>query len=144
MRRFLITSTKFSGTAELDYNAEGWLAVINMTDTNMQPEIRLAFIRNVPLTITHLECGGHGLKSCTIVEKDITVTLEDFIQEYPYKRNMHLLPDRWKKLTKSEQVIAVSAASDYRKYLQRNTWCSPRIADAWLKNKEFLNDWKKL
>lgn len=145
MRRFLITAKSFTGSAELIYNDEGLIGSIDMADTNMTPEQRHIFKAAVPLTTKHIEHEGHALVKCTIVEAEFEVSMEDFIREYPYKRNTHLIAAEWQKLTKSEQVQSVLEAKEYRKYCDKNShWYKPMIAATWLKRKEFLNEWKKL
>lgn len=80
-----------------------------------------------------------------VEEVDFEVTFQDFIREYPYKRNTHLAESYWPRLTSSEQYQAFCAAIDYRKYCERNKgWYNPKIAETWLKKAEFKNKWRDL
>jgi len=80
-----------------------------------------------------------------ILPAEIKVTLQDFKDEYPYSRNMHLLEPIWDKMDMTERVLAVMACKPYKKYGERNSsWYKFKIAAAWLKGKEYLNDWKNL
>ena len=146
MRRFIITSAKFFGEAELIYNIDGLLNMINLSNTDMTAEQVNVIKRDCPLTITHLLAGGHNLpKQLTILEKEFDVTFEMFWKAYPYKRNRHLAEAYWPRMNKTDQVLAWQAAIEYSLYAIKNKdWYNPKIADLWLKKKEFLNDWKKL
>jgi len=142
MRRFLITSAKFQGTAEVLYNDDGRLCTIDIRGSEMNDETIAAFKRAVPVYVYSLEKSfGEG---SVVVESDYEVSFDDFIREYPYKRNTHLAREYWhQKMNKADQVKAFFAAIDYRKYCDREaTWYKPKIAEGWLRKKEFLNDWK--
>lgn len=139
MKRLIITSTKFEGKAELIYHS-GRLVTIDISNAVMSDDVVVAFKRAVPVYMDSLaKSFGEGT---TIVEAEYEVTFDDFIREYPYKRNTHLAREHWPKMGKDDQVKAFFAAIDYRKYCDRNKWYNPKIAEGWLKKKEFLNDWK--
>jgi hypothetical protein len=144
MKRYLITSPKFTGTAEIWYNFEGLLCFIDLNEcvmTYTQIEYLLAQISPDYETARGL-AAGTALK---MVEMPFEITLEEFKHEYPYSRNYHLLDAYWPKMPRREQVVAFFAAKQYRKYCERNAgWYKPKIAHAWLGKKEFLNDWRKM
>ncbi len=142
MKRFLITSEKFTGIAELIYNGAGQLACIDMRQTLMDQDIMGHFKRSVPVLLADLASSFKA--GTTVVEAEFEISLDDFKREYPYSRNYHLLQKRWEKMNKSEQVEAYYAAIDYRRYCQRNDWYKPKIADSWLASREYKNDWKKM
>lgn len=145
MRRFFITSDKFAGSAELLYNEEGCLVFLDFRSTNITiGGVDQLLTAIIPARFTNLEGRLKQFNTLTCVEADFSVTLDDFKHEYPYSRNMHLLPDIWEKMTKTAQVLAWKAAKDYRDYCKRNSWYKPKIAAAWLKAQEYLNDWKNL
>lgn len=143
MRKFLITSTAFAGHAIVLY-VDNLLQLIDFTEAEMSEAQQQWILNNVPL---HLEAMAEFIqrgKSLRITEADFEVCLDDFKRDYPYSRNTHLLPPIWDKMSRADQVRAVHAAKEYRRYCQRNEWYKPKIAAAWLKAKEYLNDWKKM
>lgn len=144
MKKFLISATAFPGTAELLY-LDDRLVTINAMNAEMS-DAQLAYLyKQAPVHISGLEGFAKALKTATIVEADFSISLDDFKHEYPYARNMHLLPDIWRKLSPTDQVRAWLAAREYRKYCEREKkWYKPKIAAAWLTKKEFLNDWKNI
>ncbi len=143
MRRFLITAPSYTGEAEIMFDESGRLVRIDVMKTDMQPPVINPFKAMIPADVASLN-DALAAKKVTVVEVDFEISLDDFKREYPYSRNYHLLTTRWGKLTKTEQVQAYYAAIEYRKYCKRNDWYKPKIADSWLANKEFLNDWKKM
>jgi len=144
MRRFLVTSPSFTGEAELIYDASDRLITMNVGNTNMTPFIISHFKSLAACDVSGI-AGAFENTKATIVEADFEVTIEDFLKEYPYKRNTHLTREYWPRLTKTEQVQAYMAAKEYAKYCTRNIrWYNAKIAVAWLKSKEFLNEWNKM
>lgn len=144
MKRYLLSSPKFTGSAALVY-LEGVLCILDVSNTDMQADHRSWLFSKAPLLEADLQVFVSAMKSATLVQEDYEVTLEDFTREYPYKRNTHLLPDIWKKLDSMERVKCWQAAKEYRRYCERNAhWYKPKIAAAWIKNKEYLNDWRML
>lgn len=143
MRRFIITSKRFEGTAELLYHFDGYLVRIDLTHSKMMPD-QVAFLtRKVPIHVSEVIL----LKSYNlgIEEKPFEVTVHDFLHMYPYARNTHLVMEYWPRMSRQEQLQAYLSVVEYRKYCERNkAWYKPKIAAAWLKAKEYLNDWKTL
>jgi len=144
MRRFLITSPKVIGTAEIWYNFEGVLCKIDLLHTNMNFEQIKYLFTNLSPDIETFR-GMLSASSLEIKEVAFEITVEDFLHEYPYSRNTHLVREWWPKATKKEQTRAFFAAIEYRNYCQRNAhWYKPKIAIGWLQKKEYLNDWKTM
>lgn len=142
MRRFLLTSEKFTGTAEVWYDFEGLLCHLNLTDCCMNYTQIKYLLQNLSPDVTTF----HGMLTGTnikIEEKPFELTLEDFKREYPNSRNYHLLNDIWPKTGIKVQTKAYFAAIQYRKYCERNAhWYTPKIAAFWFSKKEYLNDWR--
>lgn len=144
MRRFILSSTVFTGSLEIIYNETGILAMLDMRGAVGITPGGVTQLKNaIPVDVQNINRLGE-LKGIICVEEDFFVSLADFEREYPYKRNMHLLPEIWAKMDKTSQVLAWKAAQDYRKHCERNAWYKPKIAAAWLKTREYLNDWKIL
>jgi hypothetical protein len=145
MRRFLLTSEKFTGTAEVWYDFEGVLCHISLIDCCMNYTQIKYLLQNLSPEVAQF----HGMmtgSNVKIEEKAFELTLDDFKREYPYSRNYHLLNDIWPKLTLKVQVKAYFAAIQYRKYCDRNKhWgYKPKIAAAWFAKEEYKNDWRKM
>lgn len=144
MQRVLITSLRFSGQAEVIYNADGVLTKIDATNCRMDAH-NMALLK--ARTPSHFDKFNDGWKDMDAIAMtaDFEVSLTDFIREYDYNRNTHLLQPIWDKMSKADQVQAVQEATEYRKYRERNKgWYKSKIAATWLKEKQYLNKWKNL
>lgn len=128
------------------YNDEGCLVLIDARASTLPAGGMVRLMKDiVPVGISKLEERFKENPALMLVESEFDVSLDDFNREYPYKRNSHLLPPIWQKMGISDRIMAWKAAGDYRRYCERNSqWYKPKIAAAWLKDKEYLNDWKIL
>ncbi len=145
MRRFEITSPKFTGAASITYNDKNTLCVIDCKETDMDEITVHHFKKAVPVTIKILETGESFSKETQIVEADFVVTFEMFYADYPLKRNRYKVEQAWNKMNKSDQVRAFSSLPSYKKYLNREgKWLKPMIADRYLNTKEYLTEWNKI
>lgn len=145
MRRFLITSPKYNGQAELVYNEKETLCMIDCTKTDMDETVITAFKKAVPAKVSSL------LGTCTsfsadtvIVESDFIVSFKRFYDEYPMKRNRFKAEEVFNRMNKTEQVKAFYSLHHYKKYCSKNQWYTPMIADKYLRNKEYETEWNKL
>lgn len=144
MRKFLVTSPAWQGEAEIVYDQSGRLISLSNIGTNMSTDVISSFKKRVPAHIDNMSEAFTGTQA-VVVETDFNVSVDDFLHEYPYARNTHLTREYWPKMSRSDQVLAWMAAKDYADYCKRNSkWYKPKIADTWLKHKEYLNNWKTL
>ncbi len=146
MKKFEISHPDFEGSAELTYN-NGYLVAFSVLETNMPPKMCYDFIRAIPIKEVNLKAYAVQTGS-VVVSKNWTYSLEDFKHDYPYARNMHLLPKIWAKLSATDLVKISIATPKYRKWTERekekNANYTPKIAYGWLLEKQYLNDWDKL
>jgi hypothetical protein len=144
MRKFLITSPKFTGIAELIYNAEGTLIVIDCSKTNIDVMRMDHFKRAIPVSLAGL-LNNHSFSPDTVIhEADLVISFEEFWQNYPLKRNRYKVEQIWKKMSGTDQVKAFYNLQHYKKYLSRNSWLTPMMGDRYLRNKEFETEWMKI
>ena len=143
MRRFLVTSPNITGEAELVYNEFGILVKIDCTGCKMIAATMQAFKAKIATRVEELEASLIGT-TATVVEAEFEATFDMFWKAYPYKRNKYLAESYWPKMNKTDQVTALLAATAYAKYCKKNSWYNPKIADTWLKQREYLNEWSKL
>lgn len=143
MRRFIITSTKFTGQAELLYNEKETLCMIDCTKTDMDEHTIGAFKKIVPVTVPLL-LAGHAFSAETIVrESDFIVSFKRFYDDYPLKRNRFRAEKIWEKLNGSQQVQAYYSLSHYKRYLTR-TGIFAMGADRYLADRHFETEWNKI
>lgn len=141
MRRFLITSPKFSGTVELIYNQEELICCIDIRGASMPKQTLSHLKAAIPVTLEQLITGQGFGPDTMIVEAGFELDFPKFWEEYPLHRNRFKVEQVWNKMAKGDQVKAYFSLGAYKKYLQKNNWCSPMIADRYLRNKEYETDW---
>lgn len=137
-------ATKFKGSVDVVYH-ESKLMKVEFSNCDLEAFGLNMMMKAIPASEENLTEAFQS-KDTIVVQGDFDISFDDFMREFPYKRNTHLARDFWPKMKKHEQAQAFVAASDYRKFLERevNQWRTPMIPDKWLKTKQYLNDWKNL
>lgn len=142
MRRFIITSVKFSGEAEIFYDDKGTLCKIDAMPTNMSKETIDAFKRAVPACIDTLLQGKTFSTGTTIIEADYEITFDMFWRQYNKKINKVRCILLFGKLNKTEQIKAFVGIKEYDRYLKKEIWRSKADPETYLRNKYWLNEYK--
>lgn len=145
MRKFIITNTsKFDGYAELIYNEKETLICIDMRNAQMDEMTVNHFKSAAPVTIKRLLSNNSFGQQTQVVEDGYEVTFEMFWKDYPLHRNRYKAEKLWQKLSPANQVTAFYSLHGYKKYLSKNQWQTPMIADRYLRDKEYETDWVNL
>lgn len=143
MKRYILTSPKINKSIEVWYNDVGLLSLIDMRGVQFSGT-------QMEMLTSHLALEEKQFKQkitptgLIVKELEIVINFDDFNLVYPYSRNTHLAKDYWAKIHPKQHVSIYLAAIDYREYCKRNEWYKPMIAVKWLKQKEYMNDWKNL
>lgn len=140
MKRFLITSPKFSGQAEIFYNASGVLCKIDCSDTNMDAATVFHFKNAVGPTVTDM--ATRFSKDAVIVEAEYEVSFDMFWKKYNEKRNKKRCIILWSKLNKVQQVQALFGVDAYFKYLKKEGWRNKADPDTYLRGEYWENEYK--
>lgn len=144
MRKISITSSSFTGDFQFTF-LNGLLITIDFSGSELADEQKGWILRHAPLTTETLAEFVQKGKNLLAVDIEYEYSVEDFKKDYPYSRNMHLIPPLWKKYSPTERYKIMVGTKEYIKYCDRNKdWYKPKIAEAWLKKKEYLNDWKNM
>lgn len=139
MRRFLITSPKFSGQAEVLYTDAGVLCKIDVVDTTMGDQLMHHFKAAIGVTIDTMSLK---LTTCIIVEADYEVTFDMFWKKYNKKINKARCILLWNKLNKTMEVQAYHGIDAYDKYLKKEGWRNKADAETYLRNKYWENEYR--
>jgi|SRR5690242_8000177 len=140
MRRFLITSPRFSGQAEVIYNTAGVLCKIDCSDTDMNAGTIKHFKAAVGPDIASI---GNLLPNCIIVEAEYEVTFDMFWKKYGKKINKARCILLWNKLNKTMTVQAFHGIEAYDKFLKRESWRTKADPETYLRNKYWENEYEK-
>ena len=144
MRRFLITSSKFTGTAEIFYNTDEVLFKIDCLDTNMDAETIRHFKRAVPATISELIENKSFSTDTVIVEAGYRIPFDKFWGTYNKKINKLRCIPLYERLTDAETVECLYGIKPYDKFLQGEKVRQKLDPENWIKLKSWQNDWKNL
>lgn len=142
MRRFLVTSSLYTGEAELVYDSNNCIASIQMIATNMTAEQRQRFKAAVPATISLLLKEGNTLSSCTVVEAEFEVNFEMWWKKYDKKINKARCIPLFNKLSKTEQVQDYMGIDAYDAFLKEIKWRSKADPETYLRNRYWENEYK--
>jgi hypothetical protein len=143
MQRYILTSPATKGKVEAIYNSSGILHRIDFAGADLTKEQVYGYKNRIPVLSLNIYEAFQST-NVIVAEAEFEVSFEDFKREYPYKRNTHLAQKFWPKMTSGQQYKAFCAAVAYRKFLEKNTWQSPKLPEKWLKDEEYLNDWNSL
>lgn len=146
MKLYLISNAKvFTGAVHAIYDAGGIIIKVDFSHCSMSSINKRQMLKAIPANEELLPEAFQSADTM-IVQGDFEISFDDFMREYPYKRNTHLARAYWPKMKKEQQAQAFVAATEYRKFLSKeaNSWQKPMISDKWLKTEQYLNDWKTL
>lgn len=141
MRRFIITSPKFTGSVELIYNSDGMLDGIDFSKLPSNPFNRNRFKEVIPIALANLETAFKETL-CTIVEAAFEITFDMFWSRYNKKINKSRCLPLWDKLNKTEQVKAWQGIEGYEAFLKATPWRTKCDPETYIRNKMWENEWK--
>lgn len=140
MNRYIITSPRFTGHAELIYDQTGKLIKIDCSLANMEPAIMKHFKSAVPVEEFNLK---HSFTSeTTIVHSKYRVTFEEFWKKYNYKFNRLRTEKLWNGLSGNDQVNAFFELDKYHRFLSKNPGHFKLHPDTYLRNRSWENEYK--
>lgn len=144
MRKFLIESPRFAGNAEIVYDTDGKLCLIDVMNCEIDPDVLHHFKQAVPIDIERVLNGTAFGAATTVVESSYEVTFDMFWKAYGKKINKIRAEKEWNALTKVDQVKAYFSIKGYDWFLN-NVEKGRAKADpeTYLRKRYFDNEWKK-
>lgn len=143
MRAFLITSPKFTGTAELVYNDAGVLVRIDTSGTDMNCSVMHKFKGAVATHIDNLRQSF--TPGTTVIETGFEVTFEMFWNKYGYKVERKRTLALWNKMSQAQQVSAYFSIEAYERFLKRKGGkMEKKFPDSYLRSEAYETDWDKI
>ncbi len=140
MRKFLITSPHFKGTAEILYREDGILVRIDVGQTEMPGGMVKKFKDTIPVHLNDIEAAFKETKAM-IVEDEFEVTFDMFWIAYNKKINRKRCEPIWNKLSKPKQVKAYYGVKNYDKYLKVESWRQKADPENYLRNEMWENEY---
>lgn len=142
MRRFQITSTKYTGIAELIYNQHETLCKIDCTDTDMNADTIRSFKKAVPATLAELAAGGNFTAGTTVVEAGYRIPFDQFWKDYNKKINKGRCIPLYTKLNDADTIACHSGIKMYDKFLEKIAVRQKLDPENYIKNKTWENEYK--
>ena len=142
MKRFLITNKKYTGAAEVYYNAEGTLVIINCKETNMDADTIRSFKKAVPATLQELTTGSGFSNDTTIVQAGYRISFDEFWKKYNKKINKMRCIPLYDKLSDTETIECTEGIKAYDKFLNKVEVRQKLDPENWIKMKAWENDWR--
>lgn len=139
MKRYLISSPKFSGEAELVYRES--LEIIDCSKTDMSDKQKDWLIKVAPMYERDIEAAFTN-STARIVPENVVIEFEAWWKLYNKKVNKDRALKIWDKIKVTEQVNAWIGTLKYNKYLSKETWQSKADPETYLKNKYWNNEYK--
>lgn len=143
MRKFIISSEKFTGEIEVIYNDDGDLDKLDFMRSTANHDQRKLIKQSLAIVVEELV---QRLKTLPIVimETDFVCTFDMFYEAYKRKENPARAKKKWDLLSKADQLKAYLTIAAYDKHLKRENWRHKAGPDTYLFNRMFESDWKSL
>ena len=138
MKKYLITSTHYTGAVEVVYNDELLLS-IDFGQTNCTGVQRAKLKEMLPINISGLRAAFEKT-SVTIIEGDFEVSFDMFWNNYGKKVHRLRVEKLWAKMSQADRVKAFVGIAKYKKWCQR----SERFLldpENYLKNQTWTNEY---
>lgn len=140
MRRFLLSSKKFTGTAELVYHTSGHLMLLDLSKAKMDTET----IRHFKAAVSpHIDTLTERFTAdVTVVEAAFEITFEMFWNAYDLKIHRKRCEAIWERMSVDKKVAAWMGVQAYDAYLQSTGYRKKADPENYLKKEYWLNEWK--
>jgi dienelactone hydrolase len=139
MKNFKVTSPAYTGEASLTYNRNGEIIVIDLSETNMNAELKHRFKGAVPVYDGNL--GKQFLSPAVVVESEIVITFEMFWEKYDYKFHRDRAEALWKRLSKTDKLLAFYKLDKYHQFLRKSGTQAKLHGDTYLRGRAWENEY---
>lgn len=141
MRKFLVSSKKYSGTVEVVYNQDV-LQSLDFGTAELTAAQRSAFMSLLQVRFDAF-VDAMQKAGAVVVEDEYEVTFEQYWRQVRKKVNRARSQAVWDKLSKTNKVLALTSLPLYYKYLDR-TGRYEADPDRYLKDKYYETNWRAL
>jgi hypothetical protein len=143
MKRFIITSPKFTGEINVLYGLDDKLQFIDFMKCDLTEEQITFFKTKLPVFYTESFKDAFGTSRLDVVEHGYKVSFEQWWDKYDLKRNRERCLKLWKNLSEADQVNAFFKLGMYERYLMLQQWRTKAEPDTYLRKRYWDNDWSK-
>jgi hypothetical protein len=131
----------------ITYNANGRLLKWDATSMHGLQPLQLQWLKNATpaeLTdpkaqFTQMIASAKG--KIAITQGAFDVSFDTFWKAYAYARNSYKAKEQYNKLIYADKVALIGSLVAYNAYCRKNQWYNKQLADSYIRNKQWLNDW---
>lgn len=146
MRKFVITSPKFTGEIHVLYalpdGTPPKLQFIDFMKADLSEDQMQSFKEKLPVWFTDDFMAAFGNSKLTVTEEGYRVSFDMWWTRYNKKINRLRSEKIWNKLTEAEQVNAFVKMPMYDRHLKLEHWKTKADPETYLKNRYWDNEWK--
>jgi hypothetical protein len=142
MKRFIITSPKFTGEINVLYGLDNKLQFIDFMKCDLSEEQITFFKNRLPVFYSENFSEGFGKSQLTVMEEGYRVSFDQWWTRYNVKRNRERCIKLWNKLSEADQVNAFFKLGLYERFLALENWRTKAEPDTYLRKRYWENEWK--
>lgn len=142
MKKYLLKSTKFTGSVVFGYDERGYL-VLYSNEAEMPDKHINWCAHNLPAKEEYLERYKEIIKG-TITEVPMDTSFEVFWNAYAHKVNRKRCEPLYKKLTEADRALCIMSIKAYTAFLKRNPHRPKQDPENYLRKESFRNEWHSL
>lgn len=142
MKRYIITSPRFSGEINVLYGLDNKLMFIDFMRADLTDAQITMFKTRCPVYFTETFLENFPGSQLNMIEENYTVTFEMWWKRYDLKRNKVRCLALWNKLSQADQVNAYFKLGQYERHLSLNQWKTKADPDTYLRQRYWESEWK--
>lgn len=140
MKKYILTSPKFTGSVNFGYDDGGFL-VLYHSETEMTDKQKEWLLKNLPLGSGNLEALSKLIDG-QLKEIPADLSFDTFWDKYDKKINRKRCEPMWKKLNDASKMQAISNVKPYDSYLQR-TGIAKAHPENYINKEYYSVDWNR-
>ena len=140
MRKFQITSPKFTGAVEITYN-DALLSIIDFSNASLDRVATERMLEKIPTLELLLKDAFTGT-SVSIIQLDVEITFEMFFNAYGKKVKKKRAEVLFNKLPMATKLKCYFSIKKYNQYLANNTWQTKADPDSFIREERWEDTFK--
>lgn len=142
MKKYIITSPRFTGEIHVLYGIDAKLLEISFTKCSLTEEQTEYFKNKLPVVFRENFLEAFGNSKLNVIEEGYTVSFEEWWERYNVKHNKQRCLALWNKLSEAAQAMAFFKLPAYERHLAIENWKSKADPDTYLRQRYWESEWK--
>lgn len=142
MKRYIITSPRFTGEINVLYGLDNKLLFIDFMKCDLT-DVQLKWFKvHCPIYFSETFLDAFPNSQLNLIEEAYVVTFEMWWKRYGLKHNKARCLSLWNRLSQADQVNAYFKLGQYERHLSLNQWKTKADPDTYLRNRYWESEWK--